>query len=679
VASINDIRNIVLLGHGSSGKTSLAESMLHLTGTTNRLGSVDEKSSISDFDDEEKHRGHSIHSTPLYVSFQGKLINIIDTPGYPDFIGPAIASTPAAESAIIVIGAAAGVELNTRKLYQVAEQMGMPRVIVVNKMDAENADLSEVVAAIQETFGPQCRCANLPTADKNGIIDCITAESGDSPVMDVADAHTQLIESVIEADDQLMERYLGGEKVSKDDVSKVFLKALTAGTVVPILFTNARKEIGVKELLEFIVSYLPSPAQGKPMQVKNGDKVIEVKPDPAGPLVGRVFRISYEPRSNMKYATMRIYSGVLKSDSNMIRSDDRKGIRPGHVLKTQGPDSKEVPAGEAGDIVTLAKLDELKLGDIIHDGTITGTFIVPPTPTPMFSLALEPAARGDEQKIGTALEKLLDEDPCFKTGRDQQTKELVISGLGDLHLRVMLSKLEKRFKLSVNTKQPKIPYKETIGAKADGHHRHKKQSGGAGQFGEVYLRVEPAPRGSDPSIDITWDVFGGAIPTQFEPAIGKGIMDVVTAGYIAGYPIQDVKVSIYDGKYHPVDSKEIAFRTAGKHAFQDALSKAKPALLEPIVNIEITVPSENVGDITGDLSGRRGRVQGQEMLAGGMIVIKALVPLSEITNYNSSLKSVTGGQGSYSMTLSHYDPVPPQVQQQVIAAYQKEKQAEQED
>jgi elongation factor G len=675
VASINDIRNIVLLGHGSSGKTSLAESILHITGASTRLGSVDEKSSISDFDDEEKHRGHSLHSTPLYVNFQGKLINIVDTPGYPDFIGPAITSIPAAESAIIVIGAAAGIEMNTRKLYQIAAEFGMPRVIVINKMDAENADLSELVSAIQTTFGPQCRCANLPTADKGGVIDCMVNETGDSPVMDVADAHTQLLESVIEADDAMMERYLGGEKINKEDVAKVFVKALMAGTVVPILFTNARKEIGVKEFLEFVSSYLPSPAQGKPIQVKSGDKTIDVKADSHGPLVGRVFRISYEPRSNMKYATMRIYSGTLKSDSNMIRSDDRKGIRPGHVLKTQGPDSKEVPAGEAGDIVTLAKLDELKLGDMIHDGNITGTFVVPPTPMPMFSLALEPAARGDEQKIGTALEKLLDEDPCFKTGRDQQTKELVISGLGDLHLRVMLSKLEKRFKLSVNTKQPKIPYKETIGAKADGHHRHKKQSGGAGQFGEVYLRVEPAPRGSDPTIEISWDVFGGAIPTQFEPAIGKGIMDVAVAGYIAGYPIQDVKVSIYDGKYHAVDSKEIAFRTAGKHAFQDALSKAKPSLLEPIVNMEITVPAENVGDITGDLSGRRGRVIGQDMLAGGMITIKAMAPLSEITNYNSSLKSVTGGQGSYSMTLSHYDPVPPQVQQQVVAAYQKEKQA----
>jgi elongation factor G len=653
--------------------------MLHITAATTRLGSVDDKTSVSDFDDEEKNRGHSLHSTPLYITYQGKLINIIDTPGYPDFIGPAIMSTPSAEAAIIVVGAAAGIELNTRKLYQVAESMGMPRVIVINKMDAENADLAELVGTIQEVFGPQCRCANLPTENKSGVIDCLTSESGKSPVMDVAKAHTELLESVIEADDKLMESYLGGETVTREQVAGVFVKALCAGTVVPILFTNARKEIGIKELLDFVVNYLPSPAQGKPMQIKEGDKIVDITPDPKGPLVGRVFRISYEPRSNMKYATMRIYSGVLKSDSNMIRSDDRKGIRPGHVLKMQGAESKEVPAGEAGDIVTLAKLDELKLGDVIHDGSIHGTFITPKLPEPMFSLAMEPAARGDEQKIGSALEKLLDEDPCFKTGRDHQTKELVISGLGDLHLRVMLSKLEKRFKLSVNTKQPKIPYKETIGAKADGHHRHKKQSGGAGQFGEVYLRVEPAPRGSNPSIEISWDVFGGAIPTQFEPAIGKGVMDVVTAGYLAGYPIQDVKVSIYDGKYHAVDSKEIAFRTAGKYAFIDAMSKAKASLLEPIVNIEITVPSENVGDITGDLSGRRGRVQGQEVLAGGMIIIKAIVPLSEITNYNSSLKSVTGGQGSYSMTLSHYDPVPPNVQQQVIAAYQKEKAAEKEE
>ena len=332
-----------------------------------------------------------------------------------------------------------------------------------------------------------------------------------------------------------------------------------------------------------------------------------------------------------------------------------------------------VDAGVAGDIVTLAKVDELKIGSVIHDGKMHGVIDMIPTPRPMFSLALEPAARGDEQKIGGALEKLCEEDPCFKVHIDTQTKELVINGLGELHLRLMLEKMEKRYKVKVTTKEPKIPYKETIAGKADGHYRHKKQSGGSGQFGEVYLRVEPAERDSDPSLQYGWDIYGGSIPGQYEPAILKGIQDVMATGVIAGFPMQDVKVSVYDGKHHPVDSKEVAFRAAGKGAFIDAVSKAKPVLLEPIVNIDITVPTENMGDITGDLASKRGRVQGQDMLAGGFIVIKAQVPLSEVTKYNSQLKSVTGGRGSYSMELSHYESVPGNVQQQIIAQYTKEK------
>ncbi len=332
--------------------------------------------------------------------------------------------------------------------------------------------------------------------------------------------------------------------------------------------------------------------------------------------------------------------------------------------------------GIAGDIITLAKLEELKIGDLIHNGKVKGKFEMPAAPEPMYSLAIEPATRGDEQKIGSALDKLCDEDPCFKITRDQQTKELVASGLGDLHLRIMLEKLEKRFKLAVLTKEPKIPYRETITAKAEGHYRHKKQSGGAGQFGEVYLRVEPAERNSDPPLQFSWDIFGASIPGQFEPAVHKGIKDVMQNGFVAGFPLQDIAASIYDGKHHPVDSKEVAFRAAGKGAFRDALGKAKPVLLEPIVIIEVTIPAENVGDITGDLASKRGRVLGQDMLAGNFIVIKAQVPLSEVTQYNSQLKSVTGGRGSYSMTLSHYEVVPSNVQQQVVAAYAKREESQ---
>jgi len=676
VANTNDIRNIVLLGHGGSGKTSLAEAMLHKTGTTNRLGSVDDKTSICDYYDEEKEHQHSIQSAIVNIQHAGKLINIIDTPGYPDFIGPSINSIPAAETAIIVISAAAGIETNTRKMAELAAKADIPRLIVINKMGAENVSLTELINNIQATFGSQCRCANLPGADKASIIDCIENESGDSPLMDVAQAHTDLIESVIEADDDLMESYLGGEEISQEKIASVFVEALKAGTLTPIVFTDARREIGIQELLDIIVNYTPSPSQAKPNILKDGDSSIELSANPAGPLAGLVFRIGFDPRSNMKYSTMRIFSGTIKADTHLLRNDEKKSIRPGHILKSQGGENNEIDAGVAGDIITLAKVEELRTGDLIHDGKVSGKFEMPATPEPMFSLALEPATRGDEQKISSALEKLCEEDPCFKISRDTQTKELVASGLGDLHLRIMLEKMKNRYKLSVTTKEPKIPYRETITAKAEGHYRLKKQSGGAGQFGEVYLRVEPAERNSDPPLEYNWDIFGGSIPGQFEPAVAKGVNDVMKSGVVAGFPLQDIKVSIYDGKHHPVDSKEVAFRAAGKGAFTDAVLKAKAALLEPIVDMEITIPAENMGDIAGDMASKRGRVIGQDMLPGNYIVVKAQVPLAEVTKYNSQLKSVTGGRGSYSMTLSHYEIVPPNIQQQIIAQYAKKKESE---
>lgn len=676
MAGTGDIRNIILLGHGGSGKTSLAEAILHTTGATNRLGSVDDKTSICDYYDEEKEHQHSITSAIVHTNHAGKLLNIIDAPGYPDFIGPAVKAIPAAETAVIVISAATGIEINTRKLFESASAANIPKVIVINKFDTDNVDFPALLSAIQETFGSQCRCANLPAADKTSVIDCIENETGESPAADVAKAHTDLIESIIEADDQLMETYLSGGEISKEKIASVFVNAIKSGTVIPILFTDARNEIGIDRLLDLIVNYTPSPLEANPARLKDGEKVTELKPDPEGPLAGMVFRIGFDPRSNMKYSTIRIFSGTIKSDTNMLRNDEKKAIRPGHILKLQGSENKETDAGPAGDIIALAKIEDLKIGDLIHDDKVAGKFDAPPAPEPMFSLALEPAARGDEQKIGSALEKLCEEDPCFKVSRDQQTNELVASGLGDLHLRVMIEKMEKRFKLSVTTKEPKIPYRETITAKAEGHYRHKKQTGGAGQFGEVYLRVEPAQRGSDPSLEYSWDIFGASIPGQYEPAVLKGINDVMNAGFVAGFPLQDIKVSVYDGKHHPVDSKEVAFRAAGKGAFADALAKAKPVLLEPIVNIEVTIPAENVGDIAGDLASKRGRVQGQEMLPGNFIVVKAQVPLSEVTQYNSQLKSVTSGRGSYSMSLSHYEPVPPNVQQQIIAQYAKKKESD---
>ncbi len=676
MAETTNIRNIILLGHGGSGKTSLAEAILHKTGATNRLGSVDEKTSVCDYYDEEKEHQHSIQSAVVHTKHDGKTINIIDTPGYPAFVGSAITAIPAAETAIIVISATAGIETNTRKLFELATKAKKARIIVINKIDTENIDYPELLKNICDSFGQQCRCANLPSSDKPSVISCIENDNGDSSVMDVAQAHTDLIESVIEADDKLMESYLGGEKITSEQIASVFVKAIMTGTIIPIVFTNARQEVGIDELLDIIVRFSPSPTDVEPAKLIDGEQVRQINPDPDGPLAGVVFRVGFDPRSNMKQSAIRIFSGTIKSDINIMIADNKKSVRPGHILKSQGGENEEINAGIAGDIITLAKVEELKVGMLIHDGKVSGNFEMPAVPEPMFSLAIEPATRGDEQKIGTALDKLIEEDPCFKVTHDTQTKELVIHGLGELHLRIVLEKMKTQFKLSVNTKQPKIPYRETITAKAEGHYRHKKQTGGAGQFGEVYLRVEPAERNSEPPLDFSWDIFGGSIPSQFEAPVAKGVEDVMKTGAVAGFPMQDIKVSVYDGKYHPVDSKEVAFRAAGKGAFRDAVAKAKPVLLEPIVNIEVTIPSENMGDITGDLASKRGRVQGQEMLAGNMIVLQAQVPLSEVTQYNSQLKSVTGGRGSYSMSLSHYEAVPSNVQQQVIAASTRKKEEE---
>jgi len=672
VTNSDDIRNIVFLGHGGSGKTSLVEAMLHVTKATNRLGSVDEKTTICDYHVEEKEHGHSIQSAVVHTEHSGKLINIIDTPGYPDFIGPAIGVIPAVETAIIVISASAGIETITRKLFKLAAGLNKPVIIVINKIDADNIDLPDLIKKVQETFGAKCKCANLPAADGKSVIDCLAESSGDSPVMDVASAHTELIESVIEADDGLMEKYLGGEEIPTEQIASVFVEALKSGTLIPVLFTAARSEVGVKELLDVIVQYSPSPARSVPAKLKKDDSVTELKADADAGFAGMVFRIGFDPRSNMKQSSIRIFSGKITSDTNLITPFAPKGLRPGHVLKPQGPDYAEIPDAGAGDIIALAKIEELKLGDLVHDGSYDGRFELLPTPEPMYSLALEPASRGDEQKINIALEKLCEEDPCLKVKRESQTKELVASGLGDLHLRIMLEKMKSRFNLSVNTKEPKVPYRETISVAAEGHYRHKKQTGGAGQFGEVFLRVKPAERNSEPPLQFSWDIFGASIPSQFEPAVKKGIKDVMQHGIVAGCSVQDVEVSVYDGKHHPVDSKEVAFRAAGKGAFIDALKNAKLVLLEPVVAMEITVPAENMGDIAGDLASKRGKVIGQDMLPGNYIMIKAEAPLAEVMKYNNQLKSVTGGRGSYSMTFSHYEPVPSNVQQQIVEAYKKQ-------
>ena len=678
-----DIRNIVLVGHGGAGKTTLAEAMLHRCGIITRMGTVEEANTTSDFEPEAKQHKHSTSATLLYATHAGKEINLIDTPGYPDFIGQALAALPAVETAVIVVNAETGIEVNTRRLYHAAGEMGLARMIVINKIDkvAGSGRIEELVESLKEMFGPQLHCINLPKDYGRDVVDCFDEDHGSADFGDVKAIHQEMVESVVEIDDAQMEKYLSGENIPLADLRACFIKAMNAGHVVPILFTAAKGEVGIDDLLHILVEEAPSPETAKCRRLSRkveGDEmeVVESPCDADKPLLAHVFKVTTDPYVG-KLAMIRILQGKMDNNTQFICGDEKKAHKTGHVLKVEGRDHPELTAvAYAGDLVALSKVEEIHVDQILHEpGTANQWKAVSPKyPMPMFSLAIEPKSRGDDVKISGALHKLSEEDPTFRVTHDVQTHELVVHGVGDLHLRVMLEKMKNRFNLEVITKPPKIAYKETITAKAEGHYRHKKQTGGAGQFGEVFLRVEPLERGK--GFEFVNDVFGGTIPGQYIPSVEKGVHDILSGGAIAGYPVQDIRVSVYDGKYHPVDSKDIAFRTAGKYALKDAITKARPSLLEPIVNMEITVPEKYVGDITGDLNGRRGRINGVDTMPGAMSMIRAVAPLAEVMTYNNQLRSVTSGQGSFVMEFSHYDVVPPQVQAKIVAAWKPKEEVE---
>ncbi len=682
-----DIRNVLLVGHGQSGKTTLADAILFAAGATGRKGSTLDGTSFSDFEKEEKEHQHSIYSTILHVDHLGKRINLIDTPGSPDLIGAALACLPAVETVACVISAQAGIEVVTRRIMEAARERGLPRAIIINKIDLPDLDLEDLIGRIQDMFGSECLPVNLPTGGGKAVVDCLQNRSGESDILSVEQCHTAILDQVVELDEGLMEKYLGGEEPDPTALHGPFEQAMDENHLVPILFTDAKSGVGVPELLDFIARWFPSPLEAAPREFltyrgeeKPGQAREEVPfeyaNDPDKPLLAHVFKVTTDPFVG-KLAVFRVHQGRCGGQSQVYIGHSRKPVKLGHVFQLQGKEHKEAPEIIAGDIGAVAKIEEIHTNDVLHDDPALNSVHVRPVnfPLPMYGLAITPKARGDEAKISGHLAKIAEEDPCFRWQTDRQTHEVVINGLGELHLRLILERLAARG-LQVDTKPPKIAYRETIQQAAEGHHRHKKQTGGAGQFGEVFLRVEPLPEDSPlrkdrggPGIEILNEIFGGAIPGQFIPAVEKGIHDVMEQGAIAGYPMQDIRVAITDGKHHPVDSKEVAFRTAGKYALRDAILKAKPTLLEPIVQLEVTVPEDKVGTITGDLSGKRGRIQGQDFLPGGMAVVKAEAPLAEVMSYQNQLKSVTGGQGSFSMEFSHYEPVPPQIQQQIAAQY----------
>jgi elongation factor G len=668
----SQIRNVALVGHAGAGKTILSEAILHACGVINRIGSIEEGTTRSDFEAEEKERQYSIDSSALHAGHNGNNLNLIDCPGGPDFIGPAIAALGGVETAVVVVSASAGIQVNTRRMMNMAKERGLARAIVINKIDSDNIDLPALVETIQQTFGNECQPINLPTGGGSSVVDVFRNDSGETDFGDAAEAHTAIVEAIVESDEALMEQYLESGEPDHAALDAAVGTAVASGALTPIFFTDARSEVGVAELLDAIDGCFPGPDIGMERSWA-GDEEGQDSPGSVaaradGPIVAQVIKVFSDPKSNIKYSITRVFSGTLTSDSSFLVGDERKGQRPGHLFKIQGGEHDEFDAGIAGDLIAIAKLD-LHVGSTLHDeSTPASKLQTVELPTPMNSLAIEPKRRGDESKISEALARLQDADPCFRVSRDSNTNELIISGMGDLHLRVMMSKLARYFKVEVEARTPRIPYRETISGSAKYvEYTHKKQSGGAGQFARVFIDMEPLDRGG--GYEFEDKIFGGSIDQSYRPSVDKGIRDQMTSGVVAGFPVVDVKVSLVDGKTHPVDSKDIAFQIAGREVFRKAFGQCKPVLLEPIADIEVNCPAENVGDVTGDLSSRRGRVQGQEMLPGNMAAIRAQAPLSEIAQYGNTLSSITGGQGSYFLEMSHYEQVPSNVQAEVVKQY----------
>jgi elongation factor G len=693
----NDIRNIALCGHGASGKTTLADRLLTQTGTVNRPASVDDGTSICDFDDEEKHHKYTIEASLIHFNHAGKRFNVIDTPGYPDFIGQAIGALRAVDTACIVINAQSGIAVNTRRTFAEAGKAGIGRVIILNRLDADNVDFNKVLTAIKELWGTACVPLNVPIGHGGGFKGVASTLN---PPADAAGAlvdpkgiNSALIESIIETDEEMMMKYLEGEAPSPDDIQRLIVPAIAKGTFIPILCCSGKSGVGVPELLDALAMCALPPAAVNRTATKDG-KEIEVKPDPAGPLVAQIFKTRVDPFVQ-KISYIRVYSGTLTKDATVPASSARKGLKIAQIFQIQAKELEPVDSAGPGDIVALTKMEDL------HTGTTLGEYMLPPIvfPAPMVGLAVSPKSRGDEAKLSGALHKVVEEDSTFRLDRDAQTKELVMTGVSELHLQLIQERLKRRDKVEVETKQPKIPYRETIQANAEGMYRHKKQTGGRGQFGEVHIRMFPFPHGTkpeeycvkdrfpslknfhyDPQFNFVWidSVVGGTIPGNFLPAVEKGFKERLVKGVIAGYQVQDVAVEVHFGKHHPVDSSEQAFKTAGSMAFRNVFQQARPSLLEPIVTIHITVPSGKVGDVNSDLSTRRGRVLGMDSAGGDLQTVSAEIPLAEVTTYARVLSSMTGGQGSYTMEFNRYDVVPGNVQKEILEKAKVEEEEEEE-
>ncbi|MDP6925149.1 MAG: elongation factor G [Candidatus Scalindua sp.] len=674
-----DIRNVAFVGHGASGKTSLVEGILFKAGATKRLGCVDEGTSISDFDPEEKERKTTIDSSILHCNWQDKEINVIDTPGYPDFISGAIGALNAVETAVVVIAATSGIQVNTQKMWDIASEAGLARVVVVTKMDGDNIDYPALLDSIQNAFGEECIPLMLPVghgSEFKGVVDIFNLpdEVPGEVIGDVDSSREKLVEGIVSVCDTQLEKYLEGQEISDETLQGCFNTAIAAGSIVPVLCCENKTGLGVEGVVDVIAKFLPSPEKSlscKCMSV-DGDKVSEEEQDVEvskdAPFSAQVFKSITDPFVG-KLSFFRIHSGTLEGHPEVYNSRSKKNEKIGHMFRTFGKEQEEIKSAIPGDIVTVSKIDDISVSDTLCDPDTKVKFKDIKFPNPMASLAIEPKSRGAEQKISETLNRLVAEDSTFKVSRDVQTHELVVTGMSNLHLEVILSRLKSRYEIDVDSRQPKIPHKETITTKASAQYKHKKQTGGKGQYGEVYIRIEPLERGA--GFEFTTKIVGGAIPSQYIPAVEKGLRETIAKGILSNNPVVDVKVELYDGTFHNVDSSEAAFKIAASKAFHLAFNDAKPVLLEPVVNIEVTIPSEFMGEITGNLSSRRGRVQGMDAF-GDLQVVQASIPMDEVKNYETELKSMTGGRGSYTMELSHYDIVPSHLVPAIIAEAKKD-------
>ena len=668
------IRSVALVGHGAVGKTSLAEALLLATGAIPAKGSIERGTTVCDFEPQEKEAGHSLNSAVVNFAYEDAHIHLIDTAGYPDFSGQSIAALAGVDTALIVINAQTGIELMTERMMQYAADRKLARMIVVNKIDADNVDLPALLNEIRDTFGKQCLLLDLPAHGSADVVEVLEHDSGDADFDSVAEAHRALIDQLVEEDEELLMQYLeDGADPSTSDLHAPFEKALREGHLIPVLFTSAKTGAGIKELLHVLAALAPNPTESNPPPFYKGElgnaEPFHAEPDASKHVLAHVFKVISDPYMG-KISVFRVHQGTVKKDMQLFAGDAKRAFKVAHLYQLQGKATVEVDELLPGDIGAVAKIDDIEFDSVLHDSHDEDHIHLVPLefPKPMAGLAVETKKKGDEQRLFEILAKLASEDPTFVIERHPSSNETVIRGLGEIHLKSKLDKMFNQYKLEVDTKPPRIPYRETITGTAEGICRHKKQSGGAGQFGEVHLRVEPKGRGE--GFEFVDAIKGGVIPGVFMPAVEKGVRQALSDGIVAGYAVEDVKVTVFDGKTHPVDGKEVAFVAAGKKATIEAIRNAQPIVLEPIVNIEIVVPQNHIGDMAGDLSSRRGHVTGTGEKAHGMAIVSGEVPLAEISDYQSRLKSLTGGQGSYTIEFSRYAAVPAHVQQQLASKFE---------